>query len=48
MAVHDEAIDTVGGEEVECIDDRCALVVVTIGEQGAAGGAQPAAQLLEH
>ena len=48
VAVHDEAIDAVGGEEVERVDDRCALVVVAVGEQGAAGGAQPAAQLLEH
>ena len=37
VAVHDQAVDAVGREEIERLDDRSAIVVVAIGQQAAPG-----------
>ncbi len=48
VAVHDEAIHPVSGEELERFVDRGRIIVVTVGQQGPTRGAQSPAELLEH
>ena len=47
VAVHDQAIDAMRGEEIERLGDRAAVVVVTVGEHCAPGDTHALAEILQ-